>query len=158
MIISQQHIDLINSGAVITAASRDSRQIPSLSYCLACLVEPGPSRVRILLREPEARMLIQDVQQSGLLAVVCCIASTHQTIQIKGAQARIEPVTPQDSAIIATATERFTQDLMKCGFSADYARIHNDYAENELACISCLPFAVFEQTPGPQAGHEIRQP
>jgi hypothetical protein len=90
-----------------------------------------------------------------MIAVVFSQPSTHQTIQLKGTDARVVRVTAEDRAAARKHLLGWSGDLERIGFDAPFAAALHGGA-GQLAAIRFTPAAAFQQTPGPAAGQPLK--
>lgn len=148
-------MDIIYGGAAIKAASCDHRHIPSLTHVLGCKVSQNREQLSLFVQQSDARQFLQDIDLTARVAAVFCIPSTHQTIQIKGLDARREPFDQKDLSVVDKATQAFAADILALGFSTDYSATANHFGIEDLVTVVFTPSAIFEQTPGPNAGNPL---
>src|SRR5688572_8540489 len=89
--LSEAVAAFVQSGLSITVASRDDRLVPSIAKAVGCHVSPDRSTVTVLMFANAAEAVCRDIARSGLIAVVLSRPSTHQTVQLKGDDARSVP-------------------------------------------------------------------
>jgi hypothetical protein len=109
-------------------------------------------RITVFLSAPHAADLLRDVGQSRALAVVFSEPPTHRTIQIKGRDARVEPLALGDPAVVEAYRKAFVECLRPLGFTEAMVRALLDCADKDLVAVAFTPEAAFNQTPGAQAG------
>ncbi|HWV15444.1 MAG TPA: hypothetical protein VN030_08420 [Cellvibrio sp.] len=153
--LTEDHAAFISGGVSITASSRDNRLIPSISRVLACSVSADRSQIRIFLVRSQSLQLLRDLSQSRMLAAVFSLPSSHRTLQIKGADAEQTEVLAEDFAIVEKVTAAFADDLCLLGYSREFARAFQAYTRDDLVAIHFSPCALFEQSPGPDAGKAL---
>ncbi|WP_341676679.1 hypothetical protein [Niveibacterium sp. SC-1] len=151
-LLTAPQAEFIQRGLAIAVASRNARLVPSLARSFVCEVDPARSRVRILLLPSRSTELLRDIAASGLVAAVFVLPSTHETLQIKGTDARIEPLAEGDIALAQRSREHLANDLLKSSMNEEYVRQILLLELSEACAVSFTPSAVFLQTPGPGAG------
>jgi hypothetical protein len=139
-------------GISMTAASRGARNLPEAGRVHGCRVAPDRSRVTVLLPADQYPGLIEALRASRAVAVVFSQPTTHRTIQLKGTDAVIEPLAPEDAALAARATESFATGLAALGYNEQVVRAAVWYDPAALVAVGFTPCAAFQQTPGPRAG------
>ncbi|WP_097461522.1 hypothetical protein [Mangrovitalea sediminis] len=144
----------MQQGLSISLASRDIRHVPSLTRCLACRVLDDATVVLFLLRE-QALDLLRDLQKCRRLAVVFSRPLTHQTIQIKGELVEVRPCEAEEHPLIERQLTRIREELVGMGFPDTMLRTFFQVVWENVDAVRFLPDAVFEQTPGPRAGHRM---
>ena len=154
-LLSGDNLTFILKGVSISVAARDVRLVPSLTRALGCRLSADGARLRIILVRSQSEDVLRDVDAKGILAVVFTEPTTHRTLQIKGMDGRLEPAVPEDWDCIHFSEQAFAAEIGQLGFDAAFtARLfHAD--ESDVVVISFTPQAVFQQTPGPNAGAQL---
>jgi hypothetical protein len=153
--LSAEHATFIQGGVAIDLAARDHRNMPRVARAIACRVAPDRRRLAVVFANRMIDRFVESLQGTKMIAAVFCLPSTHRAVQIKGSDARIEPTIGSDAALVERTIASFAADIMKFGFSEEYARMEMAYRPEELIAVTFTPDAVYEQTPGPQAGKRI---
>jgi len=149
----------LQGGVSISAASSGAQaasSFPSLCRVLACEVAPDRRRLTVLVSRTQAAALLRDVGESGRLAVVFSQPSTHRTLQIKGEEAQIGPVTAQQLEAMRQHRDAFVAEVVPLGFADAPVRLLLTCDDDEIVAIRYTPVAVFDQSPGPRAGNMLR--
>lgn len=149
------HAEFIQTGVSIAVASRDAANRPSSARAVACRVSPDRRRVTVLLRPSRSEALLEDLRRCGVIAVVFSQPSTHRTIQLKGVDAALDAVLPDDQARALQHGRDFARELDGWGFADGFAETLMDGAADDLVAVTFTPSAVFSQTPGPRAGERL---
>jgi hypothetical protein len=153
--LSAQQVAFITHGQSITASSRSSRLIPSISRIIACKVSAERNLITLFLARNHGIQWLEDAKNSGSLAVVFSCPSNHETLQIKGDNVKEIAVETADIAILKGATAIFCEDLSSFGFNPLIGQALHHYEDPQLVAIEFTPTAVFEQSPGPNAGKPL---
>lgn len=150
--LSSELAEFICSGISITASSRDGRFIPSISRVLACSINSQRTQLRIFLVKSQALQLLRDITSSGEIAVVFSQPSSHRTLQIKSTNAHPCSLEQRDIALIEASLRNFAEDLSLIDYPREFAHAFHHFTPDDLLVISFSPSALFEQSPGPDAG------
>ncbi|MFN7958714.1 MAG: hypothetical protein U0P46_10405 [Holophagaceae bacterium] len=150
--LDPDHLRFMAGGVSINTGSSGPDGRPSQCRAFGCRVEGAGRRIRIFLSAPHAVDLLRDVRRSGALAVVFSDPPTHRTIQLKGRDARVEPLAPDDPAVVAAYRAAFVACLGPLGFPEPVVRALLDCPDSDLVAVAFTPEAAFNQTPGAQAG------
>ncbi|WP_243325091.1 hypothetical protein [Geothrix sp. SG200] len=142
----------LTGGLSINAGSASAAGVPSLCRAFGCRVAPDAGRLKLFFAAPQAVDLVRDATRSGALAVVFSEPPTHRTIQIKGEDARLEALTDGDLACVTAYRAAFAQCLVFLGFTEGMVRTLLDCPDEALVGLSFTPSALFNSTPGAQAG------
>ena len=145
-------------GISITAASRDASNVPRIGRCLGCRVTADRDKVTVLIASEQHRAFFDALAASRTIAVVFSYPSTHQTLQLKGTDARVEPLAPEDPQLAERHVNNFVEELGSLGYNREVVRTTHWCDIAELRAVSFTPTAAFEQTPGPGAGAPLRRP
>ncbi|WP_243302578.1 hypothetical protein [Geothrix oryzisoli] len=142
----------ITGGVSINAGSGSAEGLPSLCLAFGCRVDSGTNRLTLFFAAPQAVDLVRDATRSGALAVVFSEPSTHRTLQIKGGDARLAPLGEGDLACVEAYRAAFAQCLVFLGFTEVMVRTLLDCPDEALVALTFTPSALFNVTPGAQAG------
>jgi hypothetical protein len=100
--------------------------------------------------------VLAHVRETGRIAAVFSRPSTHRTLQLKGRDARVEPVPPADLPIVARYRDAFVTELVAIGYAEELIRTLLDFPDDELVMLSFTPQEAYSQTPGPNAGRALQ--
>jgi hypothetical protein len=138
----------------VIVASRNAELVADVVRGCGCRVSRDRRQVTVLVDSDRASSLREDIAANGMIAVVFSQPSTHQTIQLKGIDARVVRVTAADRAAARRHLHDWSADLARIGFDAPFAAaLHG--GTGELTAIRFTPTAAFQQTPGPGAGQPL---
>jgi len=147
------HAAFIQGPVSVIVASRNADLVADVVRGCGCRVSRDRRQVTVLVEPGRASTLLEDIAANGMIAVVFSQPSTHQTIQLKGTDARVVRITPADRATARRHLRVWSQDLARIGFDPSFsAALHG---VGELAAIRFMPTAAFQQTPGPAAGQPL---
>lgn len=146
---------LLRTGYMVTVASRDAAQVPSVARALGCRVSPDRRRVTTFLLASQSATLLRDLRETGAIAAVFSQPSTHRTIQLKGSDASLGAIEPGDLELIEANAAAALADLVLSGFPESFARTIFAYDAPDVVTVGFTPSTAFVQTPGPQAGRRL---
>lgn len=147
----------IQSGLSITVAGRGERLVPSIAKAVGCRVDADLRALSVLLFADAAEAICRDIAKHGVVAVCFSRPSTHETVQIKGRDARVTLASAQDMAAARHCLDLLLDDLCAgLGFRRPMLEAVFWHDPADLMCIRFTPDAAFAQTPGPSAGEPIR--
>ena len=158
-LIDDTQAAFLQGGVSISAASsgvRPAPTFPSLCRVLACEVAADRRRLTVLVSRAQAAQLLQDVGESGRLAVVFSQPSTHRTLQIKGEHAQIGPASARQLDAVRRHRDAFVSEVVPLGFPDSLVRLLLTCDDDDILAISTIPVAVFDQSPGPRAGSMLQ--
>lgn len=151
------HPDLLaflQRGLSLYMGSTDKRGWPQVARALAVRPLPGPQLVLAVPAEP-AEGLLEAIESTAQVALVLCQPSTHFTVQIKGRDARVEPLQGDDWPELGRNRRNFGVEIRAFGFDEEF----NDAwfsvtgtGPNSLRVVRFTPYGAWNQTPGPGAG------
>jgi len=144
----------IQGGVSVIVASRNDELVADVVRGCGCRVSRNRREVTVLVEPSQAGTLLDDIAANGMVAVVFSQPSTHRTIQLKGSDARLVPVTAADRAVAARHLRAWIDDLCRVGYGPEWADAVRGRPER-LAAIRFTPSAAFQQTPGPGAGQRL---
>lgn len=154
-LLSEANAAFIQRGVSINLGSRDPSGAPVVARACGARVSPDRRQVTVFAIAAQAKALLGGAESSGVIAAVFTRPSTHKTIQLKGSDARIEPLAPGDEELIGAYRESFAEDLALVGYGRDLAlAVVPDPAGQALA-LTFTPVAAFDQTPGRNAGRPL---
>lgn len=151
-LLSAEFHAMIARGVSAIAASRDAAHTPSVMRAVGSTISDDGTQVTVFLARTQSRQLLQDVAATGRIAVVFSQPSTHRTVQLKAASARIRAATPDDEPALARYLAAMEHELALIGLGAGFARAMLAYRLPDLVAITFTPEEAFDQTPGPRAG------
>jgi hypothetical protein len=149
------HAAFMQGGVSVIVASRNASLVPDVVRGCGCRVSRDRRRVTVLVEPGRSSELLEDIRLTGTIAVVFSQPSTHRTIQVKGTDAVVVPVTPADRKIAERHLGAWVEDLTSVGYTADFAAALHGRTVTEIAAIAFTPAAAFQQTPGPAAGTRL---
>jgi len=153
--LTDELCEFLTGGVSILLASRNAGYVPSIARGAGCRVRRGArGEVRVLISAAQAGELLDDVRDCGMVAVTFTLPNTHRTLQLKGADARIEALDADDRAAKAAYRTAFAAVIDPLGFNATFADAFLAPVGDELA-IAFTALEAFQQTPGPAAGARI---
>ncbi len=154
-LIDADHAAFMQGGVSVIVASRNPSLVADVVRGCGCRVSRDRRRVTVLVEPGRASELLEDIRLTGTIAVVFSRPSTHRTIQLKGIDAEIVPVTAADRRMAERHLGAWVQELVSIGYTAEFAAAVRGRAEQGLAAIAFTPVAAFQQTPGPAAGERL---
>lgn len=139
----------------INAGSHDAARLPSITRAFGCKVSPDRREVVVFMSTHHSRTILRDLTAGAPIAVVFSRPKTHETLQLKGLRARIQPLAPGDREIMLASGAAFSAEIMALGYPEAFSLAIMAPAADEAVGVAFTPSAVFEQTPGPKAGMRL---
>jgi hypothetical protein len=155
-LLNETHVALIQGPIAIYAASRNRQGIASLARALGARVSPDRRIVTVLLAASQSSGLLFDLRQRAPIAVVFCLPSTHQTIQLKAPHADIVNAGAEHHELMLRYQEAFAEELVRLGEPRQVVRPYLQCEPDDLIAVRFAPTAAFQQTPGPGAGTPLK--
>jgi hypothetical protein len=153
--IDAEQAEFMQSGVSINAGSCSATLVPNVVRALGCRVSPGNTRMRILVSAGRSSAFLDDIRATGKIAVTFVRPSTHRALQVKGADASIVDVLPDDMKIVDRLRESFTEELLPLGYDPAIVGAVME-CPSDLVAVEFTPAAAFLQTPGPRAGESLK--
>lgn len=151
-IVTEDDARFMLGGVSISVASRDRRFVPSLARSAGCRLSADRQQVTVLVLRSQARQLLQDITDTGAIAVVFSEPSTHRTIQLKGLDASVHEALPDDASAADEHRTAFASDIIPLGYVRELAYAIHGFTLDDMQAITFTPTDIFQQTPGPGAG------
>jgi hypothetical protein len=149
------HAAFVQGGVSVVIASSGAGLVPDVVRGCGCRVSADRRRVTVLLDGDRADRLLADIRDNGRIAVVFSRPSTHETIQLKGSDARVAKTTTRDRALAAAHRERWVRDLCRIGYTGEFAQAVWGPLPQSLVALTFTAAAAYQQTPGPAAGQPL---
>lgn len=154
-VLGEVHAALIQGPVSINAASCDVACVASMVRAAGCRVSPDRRTVTVFIAVAHAANLLRDLQAGRAVAVVFSRPSTHETVQLKAAQAHIQPLAEGDRRLMQEYGRNFIKEVCALGYQESFAKAMLAAVDEEAVGVTFMPAAIFEQTPGPAAGRRL---
>ena len=142
----------LQAGVSIHIGARDSRLRPSGARAAAVIVEADGTHVVVYVPDLGASRVLPDLESNGHAAVSFGRPVDDRACQIKGIVTEIRVAGADERPAIASQWDGFMRQLGLIGIPSDLAL---GWATWPAIAVRIKVTAVFEQTPGPQAGTPI---
>lgn len=152
-LLTPELIAHIESGVSLILATRDAALRPHSARALGARVE-ADGTVTVFLPTAVGGRSVANLRDNGRLAVAMSRIADHHTVQLKGAVVRME---------LADATQRQRVERYRQALAPELAlaglpeHVVFRLAHWPAVAITVRPAALFDQTPGPRAGHLLRE-
>jgi hypothetical protein len=154
-VLDVHHADFITHHVSILVASCSRERVPSITRAFGCRVSPDRCTVTLFLSVPRSTSVLRDVRAGGALAVVFSRPSTHETLQLKGADARIVVLDEDDRKGMQAYGDSLANDISQIGWREPFVSALVSALGEEAVGVAFTPSAAFVQTPGPDAGRRL---
>jgi hypothetical protein len=139
----------------ILASSRGPDNIPCVARALGCRLSPDLRQITLFFYSGEARELLEHIDGNGAIAAIFSVPSTHESLQLKGYDARNAAIQTEDPKLVNAYCEAFANHLANQGYPRDLIVALVTCDPGDLTAVTFTPAAAYSQTPGPRAGQAI---
>lgn len=150
--IDRELSSFIQQGLGIHIGTRDEHLQPNGARALAVLVEDDGRSLQIFVARVAAARILRDLESNGQVAVVFGRPIDDRACQVKGTFLGVREATEEERAVVLAQWQGFLQQLEYIGIPA---AISANWLTWPAVVIRVQATAVFEQTPGPQAGTQV---
>lgn len=158
VLLSPEHIAMVDRGVSVIVASRDAALRPSIMRGVGSAISADGTQVTVFLRRSQSRQLMQHIEAGGGLAVVFSEPPTHRTLQLKARQASLRPASPTDQPQLARYLASMQCELAQVGYGPEFAAAMLSAPLEDVVAVQFTPESAFDQTPGPRAGIPLDVP
>jgi hypothetical protein len=151
-LLGPAHIAMVAQGVSAIVASRDAALRPSIMRAVGSRISADGCEVTVYLRRSQSEQLLGDIAQTGEIAVVFSVPSTHQTLQLKARQATQRPATDEDLPVLQAYRRSMEGEVGRVGYGPRYVAAMLSAPLHDVVAVSFAPTSAFDQTPGPRAG------
>ena len=146
---------LLESGVSVVVGTRDEGLVPEIVRAWGPLVSRDRRSMRLCVPEATSVRTRTNLVGNGRIAVACSLPSNYETVQLKGRHLRTTKASAEDLLRVEHHRELFA--VVNESFGVPRARVEafwrRELAESPLlVTIHFVVHAVFNQTPGPEAG------
>jgi hypothetical protein len=150
--IDQQLRAFVHDGVGIHLGTRNQQFEPNGARAIAVRVEDDGKHLVVFISDVAARRILPDLESNGLAAVVLARPRDERACQIKGTFVSSRPIEEAERDVARAQWNAFLESLEFIGIPAQAAASWIDVAD---IAIRLKVTAIFEQTPGPQAGQAL---
>lgn len=142
--------------AIASACGRDGA--PSVMRAVGSWVSDDGAEVLIFLARTQSHQLLQDIADTGRVAVVFCEPMTHRSLQIKSSRVRLRETQAGDEALLARYLASMEHEVGLAGFPPEFTRAMLAHEADDLVALHLWPDEAYDQTPGAGAGARLGVP
>jgi hypothetical protein len=154
-LLDQARVVFLLGPVSISLASHDAAGVPSLARAFGCRVAEDRREVVVLVPTRTAESLLRDLAAGAPIAVVFSRPKTHETLQLKAPEARLEPLGPTDRQRMGASGSAFAAELIALGYAAAFSHALVAPSREDAVAVAFSPTLLFDQTPGPRAGRRL---
>lgn len=147
--------DFIERGVAAAVSCCDAQLRPSMARVVATRVAADGSRVTVLMQRSGNAQLLRDAQLGRQVAAVFCLPENEHALQIKGPVLAVGAPQSDDWARVCAHRVAFADQIEPKGYAREFSDYYHAAEADDLVALSFAPEALFEQTPGPQAGRSM---
>lgn len=150
--IDQQLATFLHDGVGIHIGTRNEQLEPNGTRAISARVEDDGKHLVVYLSTVAAKRILPDLESNGLAAVVFARPRDERACQVKGTFISRRPVEERERVKALAQWNAFLESLEYIGIPA---RAASTWIHDVDIAIRLEVTAVFEQTPGPQAGKAL---
>jgi hypothetical protein len=150
--IDHQLAEFLQDGVGVHIGTRNAQFEPNGARAIAITVDPDGKHLDVYISEVAARRILPDLESNGAAAIVCARPVDDRACQVKGTFVEVKPVKASERDAAERQWNAFLDNLEYIGIPRVAASTW--ISEAQLA-IRLKVTAIFEQTPGPEAGKAI---
>ncbi len=144
--------EFLQGGIGIHVGTRDRQLRPNGARALAVRVDPDGVHFEVFLATVAAARLMPDLESNGQAAVVFGRPTDDRACQVKGVFAGARGAQEDERALVRTQWNGYLDQLDAIGIARAAPA---NWVTWPATVIRLKATAVFEQTPGPQAGTQL---
>ena len=142
----------LQQGLAINIGTRDATLAPHAAYAPAALVEPDGMHIVIYVPAVGAGPVLADLLHNGQAAVVFARPMDDRACQVKGTYVSHRPAGDDERPRVQAQWQGFLQQLEMIGTPGESTRTWMTWP---CVAIRLRVTALFNQTPGPDAGARL---
>lgn len=152
LLLDNARIAMVAKGVSAIVASRGADMRPSIMRAVGSHISTDGQEVTVYLRRSQSAQLLQDIAETGEIAVVFSEPSTHRTLQLKARAATQRPAHADDLPVLQAYLRSMEQEVGKVGYGPHYVAAMLTAPLEDVVAVTFTPTSAFDQTPGPRAG------
>jgi hypothetical protein len=150
--IDEQLAAFLEDGVGVHVGTRNAQFEPNGARAIAVSVHPDRAHLTVYLSGVAAERILPDLQSNGLAAVVFARPTDERACQVKGTYVAARAIDPDERARARAQWSTFLDNLEYIGIPRASADTWLSVAD---IAVTLKVTAVFEQTPGPDAGKAL---
>lgn len=150
--LPQEIAEFIERGVAAAVSCCNEELQPSTARVIGTRVSDDRCLVTVLVLRSANPALLRDAQAGRKIAAVFCLPENERALQIKGTVSAAEAPRSDDWLRVLEHRVAFADQIEPKGYQREFSDHYHAGEQNDLVALSFVPDALFEQTPGPQAG------
>ena len=150
--IDAQLTGFVEDGVGIHIGTRNERLEPNGARAIAAMVEEDGAHLTVYVPKVAAARVLPDLESNGLAAIVFGRPTDERACQIKGTFVGARAARANERPRIMAQWEAFLDNLGRVGIPRDGMAAWTTWP---VVAIRLRPTAIFNQTPGADAGAPI---
>ena len=143
---------MMQRGVSVIVSSCSRSGVPSVMRAVGSRVNVDGSHITVFLARSQSGELLQDIADTGRVAVVFSSPRTHLTVQVKSAHARVREADAQTPDDLRRYLGAMEEEIAYVGFGPPYVQAMLAHDPADLVAVELHPEVAFDQTPGARAG------
>jgi hypothetical protein len=139
----------VEQAASVIFSTVDAHGMSTCSHAVACRLSPDLDRATLWFSTGVSPQLLADIASNGRIAFVCSNPVDHATVQLKGRTGAMRLAVEAERPFLRERVDRHLESLEAVGVSRRFVA---DLVHWPAYAVEIAIDAVFEQTPGPNAG------
>jgi len=157
-LLDPDRMAMVAKGVSAIVASCNAQLQPSIMRAVGSHISSDGHQVTVFLRRSQSRQLLQDIAETGQIAVVFSEPSTHRTLQLKASRAVQRPAAAADAPLLEAYLRSMEHEVGLVGYGPRYVGAMLAAPLADVVAVSFTPARAFDQTPGPRAGAALPAP
>ena len=141
----------LESGHVCVVATRDAGLRPDWGH--AAGVRVLKNRCVLFLESTTGARSLNNLRDNGMIAAVISEPATHRSIQLKGRNANVRDMNATEKRLAVRLAQSARQGVIEVGIAP---RVAASWNFETLVAVEFELTGVFDATPGPKAGAEVK--
>jgi hypothetical protein len=139
----------------INVSSHSPAMVPSVARGYGCRVSADRRLVTLFVVRTRAVSVLRDLRGGAPIAVIFSRPRTHVSLQMKADRAELSAPSTADQDLMRRYGIAFVAEIVALGYPRDFSERLMGCCDEPGVAVRFRPAALFEQTPGPNAGDKL---